>query len=57
MIRHGESKWNEAQSKINISGMLDRDHALTDEGYFIIKITTSIKQQQQKQKQQQQQHP
>ncbi len=32
MIRHGESKWNEAQSKINITGMLDRDHALTEKG-------------------------
>eukprot|EP00597_Dinobryon_sp_UTEXLB2267_P005767 CAMPEP_0170062002 /NCGR_PEP_ID=MMETSP0019_2-20121128/3381_1 /TAXON_ID=98059 /ORGANISM="Dinobryon sp., Strain UTEXLB2267" /LENGTH=219 /DNA_ID=CAMNT_0010268019 /DNA_START=128 /DNA_END=784 /DNA_ORIENTATION=+ len=32
ILRHGESKWNEAQSKINISGMLDRDHALTEEG-------------------------
>ena len=33
LIRHGESKWNEAQSKINISGMvLDRDHALTEDG-------------------------
>ncbi|RYG94891.1 hypothetical protein EON65_56780, partial [archaeon] len=32
LIRHGESKWNEAQSKINITGMLDRDHALTELG-------------------------
>ncbi len=32
LIRHGESKWNLAQSKINITGMLDRDHALTEEG-------------------------
>lgn len=32
LIRHGESKWNEAQSKINIAGMLDRDHPLTDLG-------------------------
>ena len=32
MIRHGESKWNEAQSKINIPGMFDRDHPLTEEG-------------------------
>eukprot|EP01031_Cornospumella_fuschlensis_P040167 gene40167-48948_t len=32
LVRHGESKWNEAQSKINITGMLDRDHALTELG-------------------------
>ena len=32
MIRHGESKWNEAQAKINITGMLDKDHALTEDG-------------------------
>lgn len=32
LIRHGESKWNEAQAKISISGMLDRDHALTERG-------------------------
>lgn len=32
MIRHGESKWNEAQAKINITGMLDKDHALTGDG-------------------------
>lgn len=32
LIRHGESKWNLAQSKINIAGMMDRDHALTEEG-------------------------
>jgi hypothetical protein len=32
LIRHGESKWNEAQSKINITGMLDRDHPLTEDG-------------------------
>eukprot|EP01038_Epipyxis_sp_PR26KG_P004938 gene4938-6910_t len=32
LIRHGESKWNQAQSKIDIGGMLDRDHALTEEG-------------------------
>jgi broad specificity phosphatase PhoE len=32
LIRHGESKWNEAQAKINITGMLDRDHALTELG-------------------------
>lgn len=32
IIRHGESKWNEAQSKINIAGMLDRDHGLTEQG-------------------------
>ena len=33
LIRHGESKWNEAQSKINIGGMiLDRDHGLTEQG-------------------------
>ena len=32
LIRHGQSKWNEAQSKINIPGMLDRDHPLTELG-------------------------
>ncbi len=33
LIRHGQSKWNEAQSKINIGGMLlDSDHALTELG-------------------------
>jgi bisphosphoglycerate-dependent phosphoglycerate mutase len=32
LVRHGESKWNEAQSKINITGMLDRDHGLTELG-------------------------
>lgn len=32
LIRHGESKWNLAQSKINIAGMMDRDHSLTEEG-------------------------
>lgn len=32
LIRHGESKWNEAQAKINITGMLDKDHALTGDG-------------------------
>lgn len=32
LIRHGESKWNKAQSKIYIPGMLDRDHSLTEEG-------------------------
>lgn len=34
LIRHGESKWNEAQSKINITGLLDRDHSLTELGIF-----------------------
>jgi broad specificity phosphatase PhoE len=29
MIRHGESKWNLAQEKGSISGMLHRDHSLT----------------------------
>ena len=32
IIRHGQSKWNRAMSRINITGMLDRDHALTTEG-------------------------
>lgn len=32
MIRHGQSKWNRAMSRINITGLLDRDHALTTEG-------------------------
>lgn len=32
IIRHGQSKWNRALSRINITGMLDRDHALTTEG-------------------------
>lgn len=32
LIRHGESKWNEAQAKINITGMLDKDHSLTGDG-------------------------
>lgn len=32
LIRHGESKWNEAKAKINIGGMLDRDHPLTELG-------------------------
>lgn len=32
LVRHGQSKWNLAQSKINIAGMLDRDHALTELG-------------------------
>lgn len=32
MVRHGQSKWNLAQSRINIAGMLDRDHALTELG-------------------------
>lgn len=34
LVRHGESKWNEAQSRINITGMLDRDHSLTELGVF-----------------------
>ncbi len=32
LIRHGESKWNKAQSKIDIPGLLDRDHPLTELG-------------------------
>ncbi len=32
LIRHGESKWNEAQEKIHIAGMLNRDHPLTEDG-------------------------
>jgi hypothetical protein len=32
LIRHGQSKWNLAQSKRNIGGMLDRDHGLTELG-------------------------
>jgi hypothetical protein len=32
LIRHGQSKWNLAQSRINIAGMLDKDHALTELG-------------------------
>ncbi len=32
LIRHGESKWNEAQEKIHIAGMLNRDHSLTEDG-------------------------
>lgn len=32
LIRHGESKWNEAQAKVNITGLLDCDHSLTEEG-------------------------
>jgi hypothetical protein len=32
LIRHGESKWNEAQAKISITGMLDKDHPLTSDG-------------------------
>ena len=32
MIRHGESKWNEAQEKIHIAGMLNKDHPLTEDG-------------------------
>jgi len=32
MIRHGQSKWNRAMSRINITGLLDRDHALSAEG-------------------------
>lgn len=32
LIRHGESKWNKAQSQIDIPGLLDRDHPLTELG-------------------------
>jgi broad specificity phosphatase PhoE len=32
LVRHGQSKWNLAQSRINIAGMLDKDHALTELG-------------------------
>jgi hypothetical protein len=32
LIRHGQSKWNRAMSRINITGMLDKDHSLTSEG-------------------------
>eukprot|EP00428_Durinskia_dybowskii_P076483 CAMPEP_0170355624 /NCGR_PEP_ID=MMETSP0117_2-20130122/741_1 /TAXON_ID=400756 /ORGANISM="Durinskia baltica, Strain CSIRO CS-38" /LENGTH=1335 /DNA_ID=CAMNT_0010609673 /DNA_START=108 /DNA_END=4115 /DNA_ORIENTATION=- len=32
IIRHGQSKWNRAMARINLTGMLDRDHALTTEG-------------------------
>ncbi len=32
VIRHGESKWNEAQEKIHIAGMLNKDHPLTEDG-------------------------
>jgi broad specificity phosphatase PhoE len=32
LIRHGESKWNLAQEKGSISGMLHRDHSLTTTG-------------------------
>ena len=32
LIRHGESKWNKAQDSLNIGGLLDRDHALTEVG-------------------------
>jgi hypothetical protein len=32
LIRHGQSKWNEAQAKMNIKGLLDYDHALTEVG-------------------------
>ena len=32
LIRHGQSKWNRAMARINITGLLDRDHALTGEG-------------------------
>jgi hypothetical protein len=42
ILRHGESKWNEAQSKINISGMLDRDHALTEEGIEFVIVLVII---------------
>ncbi len=32
LIRHGESKWNQAQSALNIGGMLDHDHCLSRTG-------------------------
>lgn len=32
LIRHGESKWNEAQAAMNLKGMANKDHALTDTG-------------------------
>jgi broad specificity phosphatase PhoE len=32
LIRHGESKWNEAQSALNLGGMLDHDHCLSRTG-------------------------
>eukprot|EP01035_Chromulina_nebulosa_P019503 gene19503-25394_t len=34
LVRHGESKWNKAQASVNIGGLLDRDHALTEDGCF-----------------------
>ena len=32
LVRHGESKWNKAQAKVNIGGLFNFDHALTEEG-------------------------
>ncbi len=32
IIRHGESKWNLAQSKMNLTGMINYDHSLTLKG-------------------------
>ena len=32
LIRHGESKWNKAQASVDIGGLLDLDHALSERG-------------------------
>lgn len=34
LVRHGESKWNKAQSKVNIGGLLNFDHPLTEAGIY-----------------------